>query len=356
MKEMVRTVLFFSLAFPLMVLSHATGDAQETAGQILAKLEKLSPEKRQKALIEGAKAEKEVSFYSSLQVQQIEPFIKGFNKRYPFIKVNPYRVSGNRQVIKVQQEFNAGRHLVDVVNGAAEEGSAIQKMGALDPYPSPQREFFPTNAKDRDGYFTSFYVIPMVLGYNTRLVKRAEAPRTYEDLLHAKWKGEMFLDNEAFDWFAVLLRHFGREKGLQYMRNLAKQDLRLIRGRTAQTQLLVGGERRIAIQLSAHTVLDLKAQGAPIDWVGLDPYFSHANYIMLARRAPHPHAAALFIDWALSDEGQSVITTFGRVVARKGVNQRFSELVEKESLLVGVDYIGPILEETNKEFRVIFGQ
>jgi ABC-type Fe3+ transport system substrate-binding protein len=77
---------------------------------------------------------------------------------------------------------------------------------------------------------------------------------------------------------------------------------------------------------------------------------------MLARRAPHPHAAALFIDWALSDEGQSVITTFGRVVARKGVKQRFPELVEKESLLVGVDYIGPILEEINKEFREIFGQ
>src|SRR5687768_202735 len=126
----------------------------------------------------------------------------------------------------------------------------------------------------------------------------------------------MFLDDEAYEWFAVLLKHFGREKGLQYMRNLAKQDLRMVRGRTAQSQLLSAGERPLAIVLSGHTVLDLKARGAPIDQVTLDPYFAQANKLMLARHAPHPHAAALFIDWSLSDEGQSMITTLDRKSTR----------------------------------------
>jgi ABC-type Fe3+ transport system substrate-binding protein len=75
---------------------------------------------------------------------------------------------------------------------------------------------------------------------------------------------------------------------------------------------------------------------------------------MLARQAPHPHAAALFYDWALSEEGQSIITTFGRVVSRKGVKQRFPDLVEKDSLLVDVDFIGPILDQSAKEFRQFF--
>ncbi|MGH7769193.1 MAG: ABC transporter substrate-binding protein [Candidatus Binatia bacterium] len=330
------------------------GAAPETAGQILAKLGNLAPELRQKALLEKARAEGEVSYYSSLQAQQLDPFIQVFQKRYPFIKVNPFRVSGNRQVIKIQTEMNAGNHLFDVTNGSAEQAASLKKIGAIDRYHSPQREFFSASNKDKEGFFTSLYVIPIVLGYNTNMVKRAEAPKTYEDLLSPKWKGNIFLDDEAYEWFAVLLKQFGRDKGLQYMRNLAKQDVRMVRGRTAQSQLLTAGERALAIVLSGHTVLDLKARGAPIDQVILDPYFAQGNDLMLARRAPHPHAAALFMDWALSEEGQAMITTFGRVVGRRGVKQRFPELVEREPLLVGVDFIAPILDQSAKEFSQIF--
>ncbi|MSP37223.1 MAG: extracellular solute-binding protein [Deltaproteobacteria bacterium] len=331
-----------------------TAGAAESAGQILARVNKLPAAERQKVLIEKAKAEGEVAFYSSLQAQQIDPFIQLFRKRYPFIKVNPYRVSGNRQVIKIQTEMNGGNHLFDVTNGSAEQASAIKKIGAIDPYFSPQREFYNPPNRDKDGYFASLYVIPIVLGYNTNMVKRQDAPKTYEDLLQPRWKGNMFLDDEAYEWSAVLQKHLGRDKALQYMRALAKQDLRFMRGRTAQSQLLAAGERPIAIVLSGHTVLDMKARGAPVDQVILDPYYAQANKLMLARHAPHPHAAALFYDWALSEEGQAMITTFGRVIARKGVKQRFSELVEKESFLVDVDFIGPIMDQIGKEFSQIF--
>ena len=350
----LKLILTLALVGSLDLSAAYPGAAPETAGQVLAKLSKLPAEQRQKILADKAKAEGEVSFYSSLQAQQIDPFIRVFQKRYPFVKVNPYRVSGNRQVIKIQTEMNAANHLFDVTNGSAEQASALKKIGAIDPYQSPQRDFFAVPNKDKDGYYTSLYVIPIVLGYNTNLVKRQDAPKTYEDLLLPKWKSNMFLDDESYEWFAVLLKHFGREKGLQYMRSLAKQDLRMVRGRTAQSQLIAAGERSLAIVLSGHTVLDLKARGAPVDQVILDPYFAQANKLMLARHAPHPHAAALFIDWALSEEGQSMITTFGRVVARKGVKQRFPELVEKESFLVDVDFIAPILDQSGKEFGQIF--
>ena len=352
MKHLVYLLLGLLLQLP--VSDTVAAPAAESAGQLLAKLNNVTPEQRQKTLAEKAKAEGEVAFYSSLQAQQIDPFIQAFRKRYPFLKVNPYRVSGNRQVIKIQTEMNAGNHLFDVTNGAAEQASALKKIGAIDPYASPEREFFTVPNKDKEGYFTSLYTIPIVLGYNTNLVKRAEAPKSYEDLLHPKWKGNMFLDDESYEWFAVLLKHFGREKGLQYMKNLAKQDLRMVRGRTAQSQLLAAGERPLAILLSGHTVWELKTKGAPLDGVILDPYFAQANKLMLARYAPHPYAAALFIDWSLSQEGQSMITTFGRVVARKGVKQRFPELVEKESFLVDVDFIGPLLDQSGKEFSQIF--
>ena len=347
-------VLFALALSGLATQSIHAASAPESAGTILGRLSKLPAEQRQKQLIERAKAEGEVSFYSSLQAQQIDPFIRVFQKRYPFIRVNPYRVSGNRQVIKIQTEFNAGNHFFDITNGSAEQASAIKKIGAIDAYPSPQREFFAPPNRDKDGYFTSLYVIPIVLGYNVKMVKAAELPKTYDDLLQPRWKGNMFLDDEAYEWAAVLQKSWGRDKALNYMRALAKQDLRMMRGRTQQTQLLAAGERPIAITLSGHTVLDLKAAGAPVDQVILEPYYAQANKLMMARHAPHPHAAALFYDWALSEEGQSMITSFGRVVARKGVKQRFPELVQKEPFLVDVDFIGPVMEQTGKDFSQIF--
>jgi iron(III) transport system substrate-binding protein len=128
--------------------------------------------------------------------------------------VNPYRVSGNRQLIKIQTEFNAGQHQFDVANGSNELAYAARKIGAIDPYFSPQRDAFPAADKDKDGFHTSLYVMPIILGYNTNLVKRGEAPKSYEELLQPKWKSNMLLDDEAYEWFAVVLRHFGREKGL----------------------------------------------------------------------------------------------------------------------------------------------
>ena len=350
MKPFLQFAFAFLLAFsPGLV---AGGAAPETAGSVLAKVNKLPPDQRQKVLMEKAKAEGEVTFYSSLQTQQIEPFIQNFRKHYPFIKVNPYRVSGNKQVLKIQSELNAGRTLVDVTNGSAEQAFAIRKIGALDPYDSPQRKFY--NGETKEGYFTSFYIIPLVLGYNTNLLKPNEAPKSYEALLDPKWKGQMFLDNEAYEWLAVMEKNFGKEKALDYMKKLVRQDIRLTRGRTAQSQLIVAGERPIGIILSGHTVLDLRAAGAPINLVALDPYFAQANKLMLARHAPHPHAAQLFIDWALSEEAQTIITSFGRVVARKGVKQRFPELMEKDPFIVDIDFLGPIMDRVGKEFTQIF--
>jgi iron(III) transport system substrate-binding protein len=330
------------------------GFSQETAGQILSRLEKLPFEKRQAALAERAKVEKEVTFYSSLQASDSEPFTKAFNKRYPFIRVNTYRISGQKQVIRIQTEMNAGQHMVDVTNGSSAQAFAIKKIGALDPYHSPQREFFSTLHKDKEGYFTPTYMNPVVLGYNTKLLKRAEVPRSYQELLDPKWKGQLILDTEEFPWFAVLMKHLGKDKGLEYMRRLAKQDILMARGRTAQVQLILAGERSVGFALNSSSVIDFKTQGAPIDWTILDPYYAKPNMMMLARHAPHPHAAALLIDWTLSEEGQSMMAKLGYIVARRGIKQTTPALLEKDAILADPDFIGPILDDASREFRKIF--
>ncbi|MET0643077.1 MAG: extracellular solute-binding protein [Candidatus Binatia bacterium] len=345
---------FVSILAFIRALSITPASAQETAGQILAKLEKLSAEDRQKVLVERARSEKEITFYSSLQTADAEPYLKAFNKRYPFIKVNIYRISGQKQVIMIQSEFNAGRHAFDITNASAAQAFGIKKTGALDPYQSPQRQYFSSAHKDKEGYFIPTYIVPVVLGYNTNMVKRNEAPKRYEDLLEPRWKSNMILDIEEFPWFAVMLKHYGREKGLDYMKRLAKQEILMGRGRTTQAQLISAGERALGIALNSSSVVDFKTRGAPLDWTILDPYYAKPNMLMLARHAPHPHAAALLIDWTLSEEGQSLLAGLGYVVARKGVKQSLPALLEKESFLADPDFIGPILEETGRDFRNVF--
>jgi iron(III) transport system substrate-binding protein len=250
--------------------------------------------------------------------------------------------------------MNAGQHGVDVTNGSSAQAFAIKKIGALDPYRSPQREFFSTLHKDKEGYFTPTFINPVVLGYNTKLVKRNEVPRSYQELLDLRWKGQLILDTEEFPWFAVLMTHLGRDKGLEYMRTLARQDVLMARGRTAQVQLIIAGERSVGFALNSSSVIDFKTQGAPIDWAILDPYYAKPNMMMLARHAPHPHAAALLIDWTLSEEGQSLIANLGYIVARRGIKQSTPALLNKDAILADPDFIGPILDDSSREFRKIF--
>ncbi len=351
---MLRIFFVLSIALSVGLPQAAMGQPRDTAGEILTKLNGLPAEKREKALIEAARKEGQLTIYSSTQQAHLTPLTQTFNRKYPFLKINAFRVSSQRQATKVQMEFRAGRHEVDVINGLPAEAYQIQQIGALDPYDSPERKFFSDVHKDKKGYFTPLFVVPVVLGYNTNFVKHEEAPKNYVELLDPKWKGKMFLDIEDYEWHVVLLKHFSREKGFQYMKKLAQQDLSMRRGRTLQLQLLMAGERGIGIALHAHSVLDFKKKGAPLGWAILDPYFAKPNSIMLAKHAPHPHAAALFIDWALSNEGQLFITTFGRVVARKGVKQRFRELVEKEFILADEEMIGPVLNNAMQEFNQIF--
>ena len=218
MNGLSNAVVIVCISFVLEAFQSVPAFAQETAGQVLAKVNKLTAEKRQQVLAEKARAEREVTFYSSMSAAQIETLSRGFNKRFPFVKVNTQRLSGQRAIIRIQTELQANSNAVDVINISAAQGSPMKSFGAVDAYHSPQREHFPVDYRDNDGYFTSFYITPIILGYNTNLVKRNEAPKSYEDLLNPKWKNQMLMDDEAFEWYGVLLRHFSREKGLQYMK------------------------------------------------------------------------------------------------------------------------------------------
>src|SRR5262245_39878190 len=126
MKRARKNFMLFCLSLGL--LQPAAAFSQDTAGQLLAPINKLTAEKRRDLLAEKAKAEGEVTFYSSMSVSQIETLSKAFSNRYPFIRVNTYRSSGERAIAKIQTELQAKRTAADVINISAAQAAPIKAL------------------------------------------------------------------------------------------------------------------------------------------------------------------------------------------------------------------------------------
>jgi ABC-type Fe3+ transport system substrate-binding protein len=207
----------------------------------------------------------------------------------------------------------------DVVSVGEFETYHLRKRGFITPYRSPFAAAYPEGFKDPDGYWTDLYDNLIVTAFNTTRVKREEIPKRYEDLLHPRWKGRMVLDQNEDRWFANLLYLMGEKKGMEFMRALAKQDIAIRGGRSLVTQLLSAGEFDLQIVAYWYRPHLIKKKGAPVDWVGFEPAIVALHPISVVDRAPHPNAAKLFIDFALSDEGQQIFIQRGRESAKPGL-------------------------------------
>jgi iron(III) transport system substrate-binding protein len=261
-------------------------------------------------------------------------------------------------ITKIDTEARAGLFAVDVVGSAPVEMWELKQKGHSAPYLSPELKAFPSGSYDPQGFWSSFEVTPIVLAFNTKLVPQDEAPRTYQDLLQPKWKGKMNLGSDEYAWYSVMLDGMGKAKGLEYMKALAKQQLHIPGSSSImRVQLMLAGESAIVIAARGRRATEYKEKGAPIDYRLLDPYPAEPNALALMRRSSHPHAAILFIDWILSEEGQSLMAQqIPRLTLRKGVKQipRHQDLYRKDFVFVNPASIGANLNELIASYQQIF--
>jgi iron(III) transport system substrate-binding protein len=253
------------------------------------------------SFLEGARREGKLMIYSLLAVPDHSIIVNRFKKKYPFIEVSLIRPGASERITaRVTTEARAGQHLVDVIGVSRLNMSHLIQRGLVISYDSPERQQFDPGFKDKKGYWTAFYVNPGVMSYNTHLVPPATAPKNYQDLLDARWKGKLVLEQTAVEWFAALVQHWGEEKGISYMRRLAGQNLKMLNGNTLITQLIAAGEHAAAVSLNGPRVELTKRRGAPIDWSALDPTVVDIVTMGIAAKAPHPNAAKLYLDFVLS--------------------------------------------------------
>lgn len=308
----------------------------------------------QSEVMEKAKQEKELSFYTNLNIGESKPWLDAFEKKYPFIKTSLTRVGGTAIAARVLTESQAGRHLWDVAGPLMLYAKEILKRGLVTPYLSPERKSFRDEFKDKEGLWTALVLNNSAMMYNTKLVPPNMAPKSYDDLLNPFWKGKISMDTELYEWFEGQLRVRGREKGLEFMRKLKAQEPVFRRGRTAQAELVAAGEFAVTVEVYAHRAQEIKDKGAPIQWVVVEPVLIHPLVGIIAKNAAHPNAARLFMDYILSKEGQTKVRDEGRIPARSDVPPKPPELMRKE-WKVEIVGLTEDIAEARKLYAEIFG-
>jgi iron(III) transport system substrate-binding protein len=329
-----------------------------TVDEVLKNIRSLPGAQRKTALEEGAKKEGEIVWYTSMSFTDYPKIVGAFQKAFPFVTVKTNRLTQSTIFTKVDTEAKAGRFAVDLVATAPTEIWELKQKGYSAAYLSPELKAFPSGSFDPQGFWSSFEVTPIVLAFNTQLVPQADVPRNYQDLLLPKWKGKMNLGSDEYAWFSVMLDGMGKARAIEYMKALAKQQLHIPGSSSVmRLQLMLAGESAIAIAARGRRATEYKEKGAPIDYRLLDPYPAEPNALTLMRRTSHPHASILFIDWILSDEGQTVLAQqIPRLTLRKGVKQipRHQELYKKDFAFVNPGSIGPNLNELTTSYQQIF--
>ena len=273
-------------------------------------------------LLAQARKEGRITWYTTVSIPESKLFIDIFEKQYPFIKVDLLRSGAGALINRVTSEYAARNYSADVLQGLSSRGGLglLKKRQILGRYESPEFKFFPAEFRDRAGYWGSTFQNTFVLAYNKRNVKPDDVPKIYEDLLKPMWKGRQIInDTDNFEWFDGLLRFWGKEKGLAYFRRLAAQDQIFQRGARGRIQLVAAGEAPLAIGYGPHAQSFVN-QGAPIDWVPLEPVVVIISTTSIAARAPHPAAARLFFDFLFSSPAQLKLRELSRIPTRNDVD------------------------------------
>lgn len=270
-------------------------------------------------IVEGAKKEAEVIWYGGGSSEIDEVINKGFMKKYPFIQAKKFRLQSQRLLVRFEAESRAGKHVTDIVRTTDWYIDIFKKKGLLMRYVSPESQFYGDELKDADGHYTALYKFLHVMAYNRKLVAKQDLPRSYDDLLHPKWHGKIAIEDAAYVWFVNLLKIKGEKQGLEFMKRLARQNVQVRSGTTLLANLVAAGEIPLTIDLYAYQVERMKKNGAPVDWIAVEPAIVHTVLAGINKNAPHPNAAKLFVDYLLSEEGQKIYLSEENQPARKGL-------------------------------------
>jgi iron(III) transport system substrate-binding protein len=267
------------------------------------------------ALIDAAKKEGKVVYYTSIDLPVAEKIAKAFEAKYPGISVRTERSGAERIFQRIGQEYGSNIRACDVANSSDAAHLIVWKRdGWLAPYlPEDVAKHYPAEHKDADGTFASFRVTLSVIAYNTDLVKAADAPKSFADLLDPKWIGKIVKAHPGYSGTILTATYqMSRDLGWDYFEKLAKQRIMQVQSAADPPKKLALGERAIMADGAEYVVLQQNETGKPVAPV----YASEGSPLIVGpnavfKTAPNPNAARLFQSFCFSPECQQLIIETG---------------------------------------------
>jgi iron(III) transport system substrate-binding protein len=285
-----------TLALSIAMLAGAGPAAAETP------LALYSGADRMERIVAAAKKEGTLTLYTTIAEKDLPVIVKPFEAKYG-IKVHVWRAGTDKVLQRTVAEARARRYEVDAVHFGSPEMEALSREKILAPVSSRAFADLQPGSVPAHREWAATLLSVWVQAYNTNLIKKADLPKTYQDLLDPKWKGKLGIESKNQDWFAAVVDiNGGGETGLKFFRDLvARNGITPRSGHTLLTNMVVSGEVPLALTVYNYMPEQAKKKGAPVDWFALEPAIARSNAVGVARHAPHPAAALLFYEYMLTD-------------------------------------------------------
>jgi iron(III) transport system substrate-binding protein len=273
--------------------------------------------------IAKAKKEGQVVFYTSLQTDDAEKLVKGFQAVFPEIKVQLNRKSSSGILTQYLTEAKAGKILADVLESGGLDLAAPVQQGLTVAFAPPSAKDYPKEFTQLGGHFINARTAVGTFAWNTTAVKAGDEPKTWEDLLDPKWKGKLLVEATDNDVMQALAKgHFNNDeaKVRDYFTKLAAQNPTIINGHTEQLAALIAGQGSVGFGIRGDTAQEQIDQNkAPVQWSKAEVMLRLQGPV-ISKDAPHPNAARVFVNWYLAkDGGQKTLAEIGRIPAAPGL-------------------------------------
>jgi iron(III) transport system substrate-binding protein len=313
-------------------------------------------------LIEAAKKEGAVVWYTSTDVQVSEKVASAFEAKYPGIKTQVERAGAERVFQRISQEYGSQIFKADVIETSdAVHFIVFKRNGWLAPaVPSDVAKYWPKEVKDPDGQYAAYRAHLSVIGYNTQQVKKEDAPKSYQDLLDPKWRGRIVKAHPGYSGTIMTGTDvLSKVLGWEYFEKLGKQRIMQVQSSTEPPKKLAQGERSIQADGNEYNMFMLKESGVPVEVVypveGTPIAIGHSGVL---KNAPHPNVAKLFYAFLFSKEAQQLTSDVG------GLRSFHPEVKEKEGRTplskIKILYSDPTklesqIEDIKKKYEQYFG-
>jgi iron(III) transport system substrate-binding protein len=307
-------------------------------------------------LIEAAKKESgAIIAYGSMEQAQAEPILEAFQKKTG-LKAEYWRASATKAMDRALTELRAGKALFDVMVNNSGAMNVMHKEGVFAKYLSPVAKNFPKDAIDPD-LGVSYRHAPIGIIFNKNMIKPADAPKSLDDLLNAKYRGKLVMPDPTqhtttLQWVSSLYKIMGKEKSEKFIRELGASKPLLVESFAPAAERVMSGETPIAISLVRYVATGAE-KGAPVDYVRLGKFLSIGQYLGLSNKAPRLNGGKALIDFFLGEESMKILAKAGEFVTRKGIPHPVPDAGKIQAVEMD-DFAANEFKEKSQELQKLF--